>query len=246
MDAERIEIFVDHIATTDSQTYHGNVVLASSTELRASSVEFTRGVDAAAEESLSVVAPRIRIEGDVGRVTPLTSVDFTGDLQLAGSIFTSGPQTYHGSIILLADASFEGTTIRLESIDAEQNVAAGLTVNGEAFISGTVGATFPLDSLTLNEVTLTGGIVLTFGSQTYSGDVFIPSDIELFGDARFDGEIGGAGGAHFARKCRAGERQFIYRSDGCCRRNTLVEWFTDIECDDRRRRRTTRPNASYR
>ncbi|OYD80481.1 hypothetical protein CHT98_31140 (plasmid) [Azospirillum brasilense] len=102
------------------------------------------------------------------------ATDATGITILnGGSVDTTGAQSYADAVTLGADTVLTGTQVSLSGgIDAAAAGRQGLTIAGNAALTGTLGARQALAALTVGgETLLTGATAVTSGAQTYGGAV---------------------------------------------------------------------------
>ncbi|CAO3455988.1 hypothetical protein [Azospirillum argentinense] len=102
------------------------------------------------------------------------ATDATGITVLnGGSVDTTGAQSYADAVTLGADTVLTGTQVALSGgIDAAEAGRQGLTIAGNAALSGTLGTWQALAALTVGgETLLTGATAVTSGAQTYGGAV---------------------------------------------------------------------------
>ncbi|TWA72857.1 hypothetical protein FBZ82_102458 [Azospirillum brasilense] len=102
------------------------------------------------------------------------ATDATGITILnGGSVDTTGAQSYADAVTLGSDTVLTGTQLSLSGgIDAAAAGRQGLTIAGNAALTGTVGTRQALAALTVGgETLLTGATVVTSGAQTYGGAV---------------------------------------------------------------------------
>jgi hypothetical protein len=123
-------------------------------------------------------AGMVTLSGSIGSVAAPKSLDVTGALiDLGGSSVTTGAQTYHDPVALLAAAttlsSSGGGDI---TFDSTLNGASALTVDtaGTTTFGGAVGGTTALTSITTDApgtTAIDGGAVTTTAGQTYNDNV---------------------------------------------------------------------------
>jgi hypothetical protein len=107
--------------------------------------------------------------------------NMTGGTMLdAATVTTSGDQNYVTSPITLGAGT---TTLSSGTVElAAVNGGGSLNVSGTATLSGAVGSSGQLASLTLNNAAnLDGGAINTTGSQSYNGAVALGADATLTG-----------------------------------------------------------------
>ncbi|CAO3380993.1 filamentous hemagglutinin N-terminal domain-containing protein [Azospirillum argentinense] len=102
------------------------------------------------------------------------ATDATGITILnGGSVDTTGEQSYADAVMLWGDTVLTGTRVSLSgSVDAAAAGRQGLTIAGNAALTGTMGTFEALATLTVSgETLLSGATAVTSGAQTYGGAV---------------------------------------------------------------------------
>ncbi|MFC5358854.1 beta strand repeat-containing protein, partial [Azospirillum himalayense] len=102
------------------------------------------------------------------------STDATGITILnGGSVDTTGAQSYADAVTLGANTVLAGSLVLLSgSLDAAEAGRQGLTIAGNAALTGTLGTRQALAALTVGgETLLKGATAVTSGAQTYGGAV---------------------------------------------------------------------------
>jgi hypothetical protein len=188
------------VKTGGGQTYNGIVTLYSNTALTDTGpgVTFSSTVDSATATpqvpySLTVNG-NAAFNGLVGSMEPLSSLDVTGTTAMdAGTVTTSGSQTYNGAVTLMANTTLTPTSyvVFYSTVDGGYS----LTVNGVAGFGGAVGSGTPLSSLDVTGTTeMYAGTVKTSAGQTYNGSVELYSNTTLTGPGpgvTFDSAVNG-------------------------------------------------------
>ena len=201
------------INTTGFQLYNNSVTLASDTTLNisaAGAVTFNSTVDSAVGLTKFLV---INSDGEttfnatVGAIDELSSLTVQGFLVgspelgntviKAGSINTTGDQTYNNPVTLLSDTTInisdEGALAFNSTVDTDPAAAAyrSLTINsdGVTTFNAEVGDTRELSNLTfqgflvgspeLGNTVINAGSINTTGDQTYNNPVTLLSDTTL-------------------------------------------------------------------
>lgn len=176
------------VTTLLGQSYGGDVILCTNTVLASLSnanITFQASVNGDGEgdpEALTIRGGLVAF-GPIGDLDPLASLTVHGPAELnGGSVFTVGEQRYAGAVVLGADTTLTGTTVRFE--DALNGTPGGepeaLTIHGNLVAHGPIGNLDPLASLTVNGgATLAGGLVATVLGQDYNGPVSLAGDITL-------------------------------------------------------------------
>jgi hypothetical protein len=203
------------INTTGDQTYNNPVTLLSDTTLNSStsgSVTFNSTVDtdpaATGLRALTINSDGVTTfkaaVGDTRELSSLTVQGFlVGSQELgntvinAGSINTTGDQTYNNPVTLLSDttlnSSASGAVTFNSTVDTDSSATAlrALTINsdGVTTFNAAVGATRELSSLTiqgflvgspeLGNTVINAGSINTTGDQTYNNPVILLSDTTL-------------------------------------------------------------------
>ncbi|MFY3147632.1 filamentous hemagglutinin N-terminal domain-containing protein [Achromobacter xylosoxidans] len=199
------------VATTGAQQYNGATTLRGAyttangafgvdgATTLASTVSVTTGSGAVAftgamsgANALTVTSSGTTTYGGAVDIASLNQAG-TGDTAInGGSVTTSGTQTYVGHVTLGEDAVLTGTTVTLAN---GADGAHALEIDGTALLTGAIGATTKLASLTLDgAATLNAGSIATTGNQRYKGAVTLSGDHTLStttGGVAFDGALDG-------------------------------------------------------
>jgi autotransporter-associated beta strand protein len=144
------------VSTTTTQNYTGAVTLGSDTRLTGSLVIFGGTVDATAAGAQGLtVTGNASFGGPVGAAHPLKLLAVSGITALgAGSVSTTGAQTYTGAVTLTTDDALAGSLITFGgAVDAAGAGAEGLTATGDASFNGPVGAAKALKALAVSGAT---------------------------------------------------------------------------------------------
>ena len=184
-----------YIAGSGAFTASGNTTLDGAATITAAGISFAGTVNGTQALSLSSGAGTIDLAGAVGDTTRLgglalsgsgtttiagavraasVTTDTSGGTVLrGGSVDTTGAQDYAEAVTLGADTTLSGTTVTLSAgADAATAGTQGLTIAGNAALTGSFGATAALKSLAISgAATLGGGAIVTTGSQGYGGTV---------------------------------------------------------------------------
>ncbi|ASG25239.1 filamentous hemagglutinin N-terminal domain-containing protein [Nitrospirillum viridazoti] len=196
------------VTTAGAQTYDGAVTLAGDTRLGSGgAVAFTGTVDGTQALTITAGTADVTFTGAVGGTTRLGNLNvttggattFTGAVTAAsvttdaagtlaingGSIDTTGIQSYgeravmggttvlSGSLVILAAGA--GATASLEGTPA-------LTIQGDASLTGDIGANAAFASLTVTGATTLNGGAIRAGQQTYTGLVSVAGGSVLSAD----------------------------------------------------------------
>jgi len=179
------------IATTGSQTYGGTVTLGAPTvTLSGTDATFTTGVAGAGNSLVLTFSGTTALTTDtLSGVTNLTT-NGGGTTTLAGTITTSGTQTYTDAVTLLADATTAGSTVTFGAVTGGGH---DLTVDGNAVVGGTLSGVADLAVTGTTAVNV--ATIATTGSQTYDGSVTLGAPTVTFSgtEGSFSGGIAGAG-----------------------------------------------------
>uniref|UniRef100_UPI0035AE4CEA beta strand repeat-containing protein n=1 Tax=Aquabacterium sp. TaxID=1872578 RepID=UPI0035AE4CEA len=197
-----------NVTTSGDQTYGHAVVIGTTVRTQAGSTEapatvrFASTVDSASGGAGSLtVTGNARFDAAVGAVQRLASLSVSGAAQLGGNISTTGSQTYVGAVTL-------GQAVSLDSSSSYIYFPAGSSVDGAfdltltsasaSYLYGSVGATTPLGSLTVNGLAyVSAAAVNTSGAQTYaslvtafnSSTTFTGSDVAFNGGLSSSGDV---------------------------------------------------------
>ncbi len=136
--------------------------------------------------------------GLFGGLASLTT-DAGGSTRISGTTNTIGDQTYGDDVVLTGFTQRlvgTGSTVRFAgSVDSQPATNQQLAISGNARFEGQVGTTAKLSALSVSGTTeFAGGSVSTTGSQSYSGNATLASDLALTadnGNVAFGGTING-------------------------------------------------------
>ncbi|MFY1940699.1 filamentous hemagglutinin N-terminal domain-containing protein [Achromobacter xylosoxidans] len=204
------------VATTGAQQYNGATTLRGAyttangafgvdgATTLASTVSVTTGSGAVAftgavsgANALTVTSIGTTTYGGAVDIASLNQAGSGGTAINGGSVTTSGTQTYVGHVTLGEDAVLTGATVTLAN---GADGAHALEIDGTALLTGAIGATTKLASLTLDgAATLNAGSIATTGNQRYKGAVTLSGDHTLStttGGVAFDGALDGAHDLH--------------------------------------------------
>ncbi|CUJ16913.1 filamentous hemagglutinin N-terminal domain-containing protein [Achromobacter dolens] len=204
------------VATTGAQQYNGATTLRGAyttangafgvdgATTLASTVSVTTGSGAVAftgavsgANALTVTSSGTTTYGGAVDIASLNQAGTGGTAINGGSVTTSGTQTYVGHVTLGDDAVLTGTTVTLAN---GADGAHALEIDGTALLTGAIGATTKLASLTLDgAATLNAGSIATTGNQHYKGPVTLVRDHTLStttGGVAFDGALEGTHDLH--------------------------------------------------
>jgi filamentous hemagglutinin family protein len=220
------------IATTGDQNYTGAVTLGSDQVLGTASgrIAFGATVDGTHALTLDLGAGDFAFDHAVGGTTRLgallihssgetrfgstvraasVTTDAPGTLVLAGTVDTTGTQTYGEHAVLGADSTLSGSTILLaRGVDATTAGGQSLAVNGNAVL-GNIGDTAALSALTVSGTTaLDGSSVATTGQQAYGGAFTASGDASLAssgGSLVFGSTVDGPAASTLSWRAEAGD-----------------------------------------
>lgn len=204
------------VATTGAQQYNGATTLRGAyttangafgvdgATTLASTVSVTTGSGAVAftgavsgANALTVTSSGTTTYGGAVDIASLNQAGTGGTAINGGSVTSSGTQTYVGHVTLGDDAVLTGTTVTLAN---GADGAHALEIDGTALLTGAIGATTKLASLTLDgAATLNAGSIATTGNQRYKGAVTLSGDHTLSattGGVAFDGALDGTHDLH--------------------------------------------------
>ncbi|MCH1998315.1 hypothetical protein L7Q78_36530, partial [Achromobacter xylosoxidans] len=199
------------VATTGAQQYNGATTLRGAyttangafgvdgATTLASTVSVTTGSGAVAftgamsgANALTVTSIGTTTYGGAVDIASLNQAGSGGTAINGGSVTTSGTQTYVGHVTLGEDAVLTGATVTLAN---GADGAHALEIDGTALLTGAIGATTKLASLTVDgAATLNAGSIATTGNQRYKGAVTLSGDHTLSattGGVAFDGALDG-------------------------------------------------------
>jgi hypothetical protein len=175
---------------TGAVTFNGPMTLATQAVVATTDnapILFNGTVDGAESLAVNAGTGTITFADDVGDTTAISSLQ-TGSQGTtvvdAGSIDTSGAQTYGGLVTLGADATLSGDDVQFAgTLDGTH--ALTISDSGTTSFGGAVGGAHPLTSLS---VTAADGIVAdmpsvtTTGAQSYDGAVTLGTDATFSGN----------------------------------------------------------------
>ncbi len=184
-----------YIAGSGTFTASGNTTLDGAVTITAAGISFAGTVNGTQALSLSSGAGTIDLAGAVGDTTRLGALALSGSgmttiagavraasvttdtsggtVLRGGSVDTTGAQVYAEAVSLGADTTLSGTTVTLSAgADAATAGMQGLTIAGNAALTGSFAAMAALKSLAISgAATLGGGAIVTTESQGYGGAV---------------------------------------------------------------------------
>lgn len=200
-----------NVTTSGDQTYGHAVVIGAAVVTQAgttaapSTVHFADRVDGVSSGAGSLtVTGRARFDAAVGSAQRLASLAVYGPAQLGANISTTGYQMYAGAVTLTHDVALDssGSYVYVPSngsVDGAFNLSLSSVLGSASYLYGTIGATTPLRSLTVNGATvLRTDAITTTGDQTYGGIVtaYQPSTTFAGSDVAFNGGLSASGDVH--------------------------------------------------
>jgi len=168
------------VNTVGAQTYHGAVILSKDTTQTGTAVTYNSTLDSTpGDEWFLDINGDASFQGKVGGTDKLSTIDVSGTTDWgAGTIETSGDQTYHGAVTVS-----KGTTLIAPQVNFPHDPTStidgpgGLVIDGKADFQGKIGGTTPLASLEVTgDAQNDAGTVNTVGAQTYHGAVILSKD----------------------------------------------------------------------
>ena len=211
--AKTITLDASAITTVNEQVFDGQVQLANDVTLTATRVEFAGGVDAQANQSLTVITQALySLQSiDVGALSVnglLTDDDVTPSASLAGNVSTVGAMLFSVPIVLEQNVTLSGGTIDIGQVDfvgrgvgrgvgrvsRPVQDAAALTLVGPATLRGDIGSEEPLSGFNADSLKILGNSITTTGLQNYNGPVTLDGDLIINGPAQIAKAMTGAGG----------------------------------------------------
>ncbi|MCW2241359.1 filamentous hemagglutinin N-terminal domain-containing protein [Azospirillum canadense] len=202
-------------------TASGPVTLAGDSTVTATGIGFASTIDGAQALTLNGGTGAVMVGGAVGGATRLGAVSVTGSgtttlgsavkaasvttdaggstVLNGGAVDTTGAQSYGDAVTLGADTVLTGSTVTLAGgADAATVGTQGLTIAGNAALTGGFGAARALKSLSVSgATTLNGGNVATSGAQSFGGAVLLAGAAETL--------TSGTGGIAFAATLDGGQ-----------------------------------------
>ena len=206
--ADGIDIYGRSVNTINSQTYNNAVMLGNNTKFVGNSIAFNSTIDGFTQgaQALEIDDSGTTIlNGSIGATTALSNLTMDSELGNttyldAGSIKTTGAQTYNNAVVLASsnetlngnNISFNNTLDSLTGVENLEINDAGTTTFG-----GAVGSINPLGSLTIDptngSANINGGTVITTNSQTYNNPLILGNNTKLVGNnINFNSTIDGA------------------------------------------------------
>uniref|UniRef100_UPI003D0D7816 beta strand repeat-containing protein n=1 Tax=Amphritea sp. TaxID=1872502 RepID=UPI003D0D7816 len=203
------DVILNGDVTAQSVTGPYNLIVTGSGDLNGAVTVNDLSVNGDVSFGSTVQARAVRIAGNttIADLVTVGSLEMTGTADLGADVTTSGSQTYNGAITLTNDVTLTGTSVTTTTVngahnlsikgDADLNGAVAvndLSVDGNTDFASTVdanaisitGNTIINDLLTADSLNITGNSdiaanVITFGTQTYTGDITLTHDVVLTG-----------------------------------------------------------------
>ncbi len=207
--------------TAGSFTASGPVTLAGDSTITATGIGFASTIDGAQALTLNGGTGAVTLGGAVGGTTRLGALSVTGSgtttragvvkaasfttdaggstVLNGGAVDTTAAQSYGDAVVLGADTVLTGSTVTLAGgADAATAGTQGLSIAGNAALTGGFGAARALKSLSVSgATTLNGGNVATSGAQSFGGAVLLAGAAETL--------TSGTGGISFAATLDGGQ-----------------------------------------
>ena len=186
--AGAITLSAGTIDTRGNQTYAGPITLTKDTTLQSfgadSSIAITQAlnVDSSTARSLNIsasgVGSSVTLGGPLGHTFGLSTLEVTGELinLQAGTVNTSGNQTYAGAVILVVGTTLTGSNVTTKSGSAIAGAGNNLNVTGNASLGGDVSN---VSSFGVSGTTQLAGNVSSSGNQTYAGAMTLATNARL-------------------------------------------------------------------
>ena len=151
--------------------------------------------------SLTINSPGLtRLVGNVGQATALTSLttDAAGATELAGTVRTTGAQTYNDAVYVSGSNLLQSTAAGNITFGGTIDGGSALTINtaGATSFNGTIGGTTSLTSVTTDAAGTTSigaGSIRTTGAQAFGDNVVLASNAVLTGATFSAASVSGSG-----------------------------------------------------
>jgi hypothetical protein len=125
--------------------------------------------------------------GGIGALASLTTDSGAATYFAGGVISTSGDQTFHDPVVLVADATLSGSNVTFASTvndDGNSSTASNLTVNasGTTRFNAEVGDVHPIDSITTDgsgTTEVNANVSVSGGTMRFNDDVSLTTSVEL-------------------------------------------------------------------
>ena len=181
-------------STGTTQTYNGDVTLATGVNFTGTTVSFDEDILGGAN-ILTITGDAVLGDAADDAVTSGTLLVTGASTVNAGTVTTAGAtQTYNGNVTLGSGVNFTGTTVSFdEDIIGGANT---LTVTGNAVFGDAADDAFASGTLLVTGTTLVNGATVTTAgaTQTYNGDVTLGTGVNFTGTTvTFDEDIIGNG-----------------------------------------------------
>ncbi|MGB0155525.1 MAG: autotransporter-associated beta strand repeat-containing protein [Verrucomicrobiales bacterium] len=176
-------------ATSGSQTYGGDLSLSGDTTLSGTTASFANGLDGGGNSlTLNFSGGAVSL---AGQYTGIADFIAESDVDLDGTLTTSGSQTFNANATLAGDTTLTGT-----SASFSESLAGGgnnLSLNMSGLTTLTKG-TSGLNTFSSSGDVAFGGTFATSGNQSFGGNVSLLSDGIMVGDtATFANGLDGSG-----------------------------------------------------
>ena len=170
MSGAAIQLNGGSILSTGTQSYTGAITLGSDTTLSSSNsnIHFAGTVDGAYALDINAGSGTVSLNGALGSVQPLSTLDITSATNLSGTVITSGTQQYQSMIL--------GANTTLESSASDIIITGNVTGGGFSFTINNAGVNSAVSGSISNIASLTkegGGTLTLSGVNDYSGNTTI-------------------------------------------------------------------------
>ncbi len=175
-----------------------NVVLGAATTVRSTdtAIEFGGTVQSdGAARALTVNSPNGTVfRQGVGTSSGLASLTGIGDVNLGGSVTTTGVQNYQNDVVIAGDITLNASQITFSGTLDSDTTARDLIINtgsGSSTFAGEIGGTNALDTLEVTSSNIVLGKATTRGGQRYAGITTLSGDIRstTSGPITFAGDL---------------------------------------------------------
>ncbi len=188
--AGTVVVSASSVTTSGAQTFNENMTLTADTVFTGAGLTFA-GIEGAHNLTAAAGSGALQVNGDIGAVTPLTSMTATGNSVAVGNVTTSGAQTYTaiGGVTLSGDLATSGSAVTITGATALGDDASIGTAGGNITFSGATSTINGAHQLVLaagaGNVVLggvVGGIAPLAGIDVSGNDLTLPG-IATIGDA---------------------------------------------------------------
>jgi filamentous hemagglutinin family protein len=188
LDAGSITLAGARVTSAGASSFNAPVQVSGSNTVTSNGggVLFTTTVNGISDGNLTVSSvDATEFQAAVGGSSPLGSltVNGSGRTYLSGNVTTNGTQTYNQAVTLAGAVTLDGGASAVNfnnTLDGPYALTINIPGASGATFGGAVGSLDPLASLSATSVIrISGGLVRTSGSQTYSGPVFLGGNTTL-------------------------------------------------------------------